>query len=111
MARICLTHSCHNQSTEEYIGKFDTTEDELELIETALAQVAMDDYDRLLQLCDALAGSEGILDIEERMNDMKKRYGFYPQSKWNSNMELKSYFEKKAGRNIYDVVEKENFRP
>ena len=110
-ARICLTHSFHNQSTEEYIGKCDTTEEEQELIETALAQVVMDDYDRLIQLCDALAGSERILDIEERMNDVKKRYGFYPQSKWDSNMELKSYFEKKAGRNIYDVVEKESFRP
>ncbi len=111
VARICLTHSFHNQSTEEYIGKFDTTEEEQELIETALGQVVMDDYDRLLQLCDALAGSEGILDIEERMNDVKKRYGFYPQSKWDSNLELKSYFEKRAGRNIYDVVEKESFRP
>ena len=81
------------------------------LIENELAKVAMDDYDRLIQLCDALAGSEGILDIEERMNDVKERYGFYPQSKWDSNMGLKNYFETKAGRNIYDVVEKERFRP
>ncbi len=110
-ARICLTHSFHNQSTEEYIGKFDTTEEEQELIETALAQVMMDDYDRLIQLCDAMAGSGGVLDIEERMKDVKTRYGAYPQSKWDSNMELKSYFEKRAGRNIYDVVEKESFRP
>lgn len=110
-ARICLTHSFHNQSTEEYIGKFDTTEEEQELIETALAQVMMDDYDRLIQLCDAMAGSRGVLDIEERMKDVKTRYGAYPQSKWDSNMELKSYFEKRAGRNIYDVVEKESFRP
>ncbi len=110
-ARICLTHSFHNQSIEEYIGKFDTTEEERELIETALAQVTMDDYDRLLQLCDAMAGSEGVLDIEERMNDVKARYGFYPQSKWDSNMQLKAYFEEKTKRNIYDVVEKESFRP
>lgn len=111
VARICLTHSFHNQTTEEYIGKFDTTEEERQLIETALEQVTMDDYDRLIQLCDAMAGSEGVLDIEERMNDVKARYGFYPQSKWDANMELKAYFEKKAGRNIYDVVEKERFRP
>lgn len=111
VARICLTHSFHNQSTEEYIGKFDTTEEERELIETTLTQVTMDDYDRLIQLCDAMAGSEGVLDIEERMNDVKARYGAYPQSKWDTNMELKSYFETKAGRDIYDVVEKESFRP
>lgn len=110
-ARICLTHSFHNQSTEEYIGKFDTSEEERELIETALTQVIMDDYDRLIQLCDAMAGSEGVLDIEERMNDVKRRYGAYPQSKWDANMELKVCFEKKAGKDIYDVVEKESFRP
>ena len=111
VARICLTHSFHNQSIEEYIGKFDTTEEERELIETTLTQVTMDDYDRLIQLCDAMAGSEGVLDIEERMNDVKARYGAYPQSKWDTNMELKSYFETKAVRDIYDVVEKESFRP
>lgn len=110
-ARICLTHSFHNQSTEEYIGKFDTTEEERKLIENALMQVITDDYDWLIQLCDAMAGSEGVLDIEERMNDVKGRYGTYPQSKWDANMELKTYFEKKTGRNIYDVVEKEHFRP
>lgn len=110
-ARICLTHSFHNQSTDEYIGKFDTSDEERLLIENALAKVTMDDYDRLIQLCDALAGSEGILDIEERMNDVKARYGFYPQSKWDSNMQLKAYFEKKTKRNIYEVVEKKFFRP
>lgn len=31
------------------------------------------------------------------MNDVKKRYGFYPQDKWNSNMNLKQYFEGKNG--------------
>ena len=93
VARICLTHSFQNQTTEEYIGKFDTTEEERQLIETALEQVTMDDYDRLIQLCDAMAGSEGVLDIEERMNDVKARYGFYPQSKWDANMELKHLSE------------------
>ena len=109
-ARICLTHSFHNQSTDEYIGTFDTSDEERMLIEDELPKVTMDDYDRLIQLCDALAGSEGILDIEERMNDVKARYGFYPQSKWDSNIGLKVYFEKKTKRNTYDVVEKESFR-
>ena len=62
-ARICLTHSFHNLTTDEYIGKFDTTDEELELIESELKKVTPDDYDRLIQLCDALAGSEGVLDI------------------------------------------------
>lgn len=110
-AKICLTHSFHNQSTKDYIGNFDTTEEELEIINTALKQAVFDDYDRLIQLCDSLAGSEGVLDIEERMNDVKRRYGSYPQEKWDANIRLKAYFEAKAGKEIYAVVEKETYRP
>ena len=69
-----------------------------------------DDYDRLIQLCDALAGSEGVMNIEDRMNDVKRRYGSFPQPKWDSNLGLKAYFEGKAHRDIYDVVEKDSFR-
>ena len=96
-AKICLTHSFQNQSMEDYIGKSDTSDEEHRLIHMALGNVVMDDYDRLIQLCDALAGSEGVLDMEERMEDVKKRYGSYPQEKWDSNVKLKDYFEKKIG--------------
>ena len=64
-AKICLTHSFHNQTTDGYIGRFDTTQEEMKLIEDRLKTVEMDDYDRLIQLCDSLAGAEGVLDIEE----------------------------------------------
>ncbi len=110
-AQICLTHSFNNQSVDEYIGKFDTTEEELNMIQNTLKTAIMDDYDRLIQLCDSLAGAEGVLDIEERMEDVKRRYGSYPQEKWDSNLGLKEYFEEKTGRNIYEVVEKDSFRP
>lgn len=108
-AKICLTHSFNNQKIDEYIGEFDTTDDELKMIEKAMEEVTMDDYDKLIQLCDALAGSEGILDIEERMSDVKRRYGSYPQEKWNSNLALKKHFEEKMGKDLYIVVEKDDF--
>lgn len=110
-ARICLTHSFHNGRIEEYIGKNDTTEEEYGLIVSMLASVDMDDYDRLIQLCDALAGSAGVLDIEDRMLDVKRRYGSYPQEKWDANLRLKAYFEAKMGKDIYEVVEKDTYRP
>ena len=81
-ARICLTHSFNNHSTTEYIGRFDTTPEELKLIQDALAAMIPDDYDRLIQLCDSLAGAEGVMDIEEQM-----------------------------GKDVYTVVDKANFRP
>ena len=108
-AKICLTHSFNNQTVDQYIGKFDVSDEELHLIQTTLKEVEMDDYDRLIQLCDALAGADGVLDIEERMLDVKNRYGFYPQEKWDSNVYLKQYFEKKTGRDIYNIVDKKGF--
>ncbi len=106
-AKICLTHSFNNRTTDEYIGAFDTTDEELALIKSALSHTVMDDYDRLIQLCDSLAGSTGVLKIEERMADVRRRYGSYPQEKWNSNLKLKEYFEQKTGRNIYELVEQD----
>ena len=110
-AKICLTHSFNNHTVDEYIGKLDVSEEEMEMIKTELARTVYDDYDRLIQLCDSLAGAEGVLDIEDRMNDVKKRYGFYPQKKWDSNMRLKRYFEEKMKKDIYLVCEKDSFVP
>ena len=110
VAKICMTHSFNTQSVKDYIGNFDVTEEELKLINAVLDQVIFDDYDRLIQLCDALAGSERVLDIEERMGDVKRRYGAYPQEKWDTNIRLKEYFEQKAGRDIYAIVEKETYK-
>lgn len=111
VAKVCLTHSFNNQKLDEYIGKFDTSYEELELIKTELAKVTYDEYDRLIQLCDALAGADGVLNIEERMNDVKRRYGSFPQAKWDSNINLMHYFEGKMGENIYVVCEKDSFIP
>ena len=63
-------------------------------------------YDRLIQLCDSIATAEGVVDICERMEDIKKRYGSYPQAKWNKNIELLEYFEEKTGRDIYQICGK-----
>ena len=51
------------------------------------------------------------MDIESRMNDVKRRYGNFPQEKWDTNLQLKTLFENKTGKNLYDLVDKENYRP
>lgn len=109
VARICLTHSFNTGHVEDYVGEFDTTETELASIRSALDDVVMNDYDRLIQLCDALAGSTCILDIEERMADVRRRYGFYPQAKWDRNLELQRYFERKTGTDLAVLLEKDCF--
>ncbi len=103
-ARICLTHSFCEGTLDCYIGKFDITESETEEIRQALCRLVFDDYDKLIQLCDSLAAAEGVVDMEDRMNDIRRRYGFYPQSKWDKNIALKRYFEEKTGKDIYSIV-------
>ena len=110
-AKICLTHSFNSRTLKEYIGKIDVSSEELAMITEELAKTVYDDYDRLIQLCDALAGVDGVLDIEARMNDVKQRYGSYPQEKWDANMELKRYFEEKTQQDLYLLCEKDTFAP
>ncbi len=106
VAKICLTHSFNEGKLEGYIGRFDITEEQTEEIRHALQDTELDDYDKLIQLCDSIAAAEGVVDMEVRMEDIRRRYGSYPQSKWDKNVELKEYFDRKAGRDIYEIVRK-----
>ncbi len=110
-ARICLTHSFSGKGIEGYAGRFDTTEEETQLIRTKLREAVTDDYDLLIQLCDAISGAEGVMDIIERMSDVRRRYGAYDPGKWDRNLELKAYFEGRMHRGLYDAVGKDTFHP
>lgn len=99
-ARICITHSFAVKDIETYIGEKDVSDMDLKEICALIDAYEYDDYDKLIQLCDSIALPGGPVKIEERMNDVKKRYGYYPESKWNKHIELKEYFEKKSGLNI-----------
>ena len=81
------------------------------MIRDRLEEVELDDYDRLIQLCDSISGAEGVMDIIDRMSDVKRRYGYYDPEKWNTNLGLKEYFERKMGMDLYTAVDKDNFRP
>ena len=103
-AQICLTHSFNLKTTDDYIGKIDITPEQMEEIKKLLAAAAYDDYDRLIQLLDSTCGADGTVNLEQRMGDVKARYGYYPEAKWNKNFELKAYFEKLAGSNFYNII-------
>lgn len=103
-ARIALTHSFNLGRIEDYIGKFDISEEKQAELISLLAGISFNDYDYLIQLCDSIAKADGIVSLEERMNDVKKRYGYYPQEKWDRNIELKQYFENKMRKDLYQAV-------
>ena len=110
VAKVCLTHSFdEHPEVERFIGNADIADDEKAKLDKALKGVQIDDYDRLIQLCDAIAGADRIVDVVERMSDVKVRYGSYDQQKWDTNLALKAYFEQKMGRDLYEALEKDSF--
>ncbi|MCR4712783.1 MAG: HD domain-containing protein [Treponemataceae bacterium] len=103
-ARICLTHSFNLHAIDDYIGKIDISGEKVSELKSLLEAAEFDDYDRLIQLLDSTCAADGTKNLEARMGDVKARYGYYPEEKWNKNFELKEYFENLAGRDFYDMI-------
>ncbi len=104
IARVCLTHSFKLQKLDDYIGDHDLTVEEEETVRDALSACRYDDLDLLIQLCDSICGTQ-VMKIEDRMLDVKRRYGgYYPQDKWNANLEILRAFEDRAGGDIYQIA-------
>ncbi len=110
-ARVCLSHSFFNRQVETYVGKFDTSEEEMEMLRTNLKEAKLDEYDDLIKFCDSIAGSEGVMEINDRMNDVASRYGHYDPGMRAENLALKDYYEKKMGMDLYEAVEKDTYKP
>ena len=103
-AKISITHSFPVKSLEMYVGEWDVSKQELAQIQSLLDFYEYDDYDRLIQVCDSIAMPNGPVDMITRMEDVKHRYGSYPQKKWNKNLALKDYFEDKIRMPLREVL-------
>lgn len=106
IARICLTHSFPYKNINAYTGQNDCTTEETKFITTFLANTEYNDYDRLIQLCDALALPNGATFLEKRLVDVTLRRGFNDLTipKWKTFYELKNYFDDKIGTDIYKII-------
>ena len=105
-AQVCISHAFMLQDIETSIGVFDVTQEDYEFMKAFVIRAQYDDYDRLVQLCDALALPSGFCLLEKRFVDVALRYGFHPamQNRWRQTLELKTYFEKKIGGSIYALL-------
>jgi putative nucleotidyltransferase with HDIG domain len=105
VAEICLSHSFPYQNIAEYFGKNDCSQKETEVIESFLLNKIYTEYDRLIQLCDALGTAVGVSLIEVRIMDVIRRYGFtdLTLNKIESVFKLKAHFDKLCDKNIYDL--------
>lgn len=106
VAKICLTHSFPIKNIYSYSGELDLSEDKLLFLKSRLASVEYDDYDRLIQLCDAIASPEGFCILEVRLIDVAIRNGInkYSIEKWKKFIDLKSYFDKKCHLDVYNLL-------
>lgn len=106
LAAICLTHSFQLQNMDTFMGRLDVSEEDYAFITRFVEQRDYDDYDRLIQLCDAVSVPGGGVLIEKRLLDVGVRYGVLPihVEKWKATFALKRYFDEMTGTNIYRLL-------
>ena len=106
LAVICLTHSFASPNVEHYEGKHDCSQAQKAFIKEFIEQREYDDYDRLIQLCDAISLPEGACIMEKRFVDVALRHGMqdYTTTRWRAYMELKKYFDSLCGCDIYTLL-------
>ena len=89
-------------------GSFrDKPESETEkAIKAFIDKTEADDYDRLIQLCDALAVDYGFVILEKRFVDVTRRYGIMEDyiRGWDTAFAIMEHFESVMGCPVYDVL-------
>ena len=105
-ARICMTHSYPIKNVNAVAGKWDCSKEEFKFVEGFLAETEFDDYDRLIQLCDAIAMPSGFTLFEKRVMDVAMRHGVneYSVARWKAYLNIQQDFEKVIGRSIYELL-------
>lgn len=105
-ARICITHSFPDKNINSVFGEWDCTEKELKFVADYLDTIEYNEYDLLIQLCDALALPTGFCLLEKRMIDVALRYGTnsYTIDKWKLTFDIKRHFEDIIGCSLYTLL-------
>lgn len=105
-AQICITHSFPLQDPETAIGVWDMSQEEKAFVCQFVRNARYDDYDRLVQLCDALVLPSGFCLLEKRFVDVALRYGMHPAfpARWKATLEIKAHFEARMGSSIYSLL-------
>ena len=76
------------------------TEEE-KAIKEYISKCQADDYDKLIQICDAVATDYGFVILEKRFVDVTRRYGIMENciQRWDITFHNKEYFEEKIKPN------------
>ncbi len=106
VARICITHMFPIPDVKTVDGRWDCTEGEEAFVREYLSEIEFTEYDRLIQLSDAVAMPDGFCLIEKRMVDVAMRYGVgeYTVRRWKVRLGIQQDFERVIGRSIYHLL-------
>ena len=107
IACACLVHSFPFNQLEDFThiqkALFNKIND-YQMLSDFINKHPLDDYDLLVQLADGLANAYGLVSIEERVEEYAHRHGIeIPFSMLYALNELKKYFDKKIGCDIYTL--------
>ena len=102
--RVYLTHSFPLPAREAYIGAADATEADKELLADIL-RTPMDDYDRLIQLCDSITWGRGVCLLEKRIVDVMRRYPDTPMrpAAIEARFSILDDFAAQMGHPVYEL--------
>ena len=105
-AQICISHAFMVQDISSSIGVFDMPPEDKAFMAEFVKSAVYDDYDYLVQLCDALALPAGFCLLEKRFVDVAIRYGTHPTTvdRWKAVLNVKKHFEEIIGCSIYDLL-------
>lgn len=105
-AQICISHAFMIPDISTSIGVFDMPEADKAFMDAFVRDAEYDDYDRLVQLCDALALPTGFCLLEKRFVDVALRYGGSQVlvERWRKVLEIRAHFEKRMGCSVYEVL-------
>lgn len=112
VARTCLLHEFPWNRVSLYENKFLGNKDDYKFALNYVENNKLTDEDLLIQLADAMANKDGIVTLEQRLAAFQNRQGYettlrsdkkVPVEFFQPYMDLKEYFDKKTGMNIYDL--------
>ena len=106
IAHICLTHSFPLKDANTFSGKYDCSLEQKKFLQEFLDHKEYNNYDILIQLCDAISLPNGACIMEKRFVDVALRHGLpdFTIAKWKAFMNAKKHFDELCECNIYTLL-------
>lgn len=101
---VCLTHSYLNNDIRCTAGKPPNPKDNL-FLDEFIKNHTYTLEEKIINLCDLMCTSDGVLTIDKRMVDLISRKGAYETTQYHviETVKLKKYFDNLLGYNLYDL--------